>query len=120
MGSLHKYPDHYSLTQIFKTLSGTSERIYPFQLDEIENFLKFVYYGKVSVESLNALKMNQFPCSTNNSLRKHPPSRDGLTEQLECDCLQGGYEWRTPVEDVDFTDATHWGWRFIDNKYIPK
>ena len=87
MGSLHKYPDHYSLTQIFKTLSGTPERIYPFQLDEIENFIKFVYYGKVSVESLNALKMNQFPCSTNNSLRKHPPSRDGLTEQLECDCL---------------------------------
>ena len=57
----HKYPYHYSLTQIFNTLSGTPERIYPFQLDEIENFLKFVYYGKVSMESLNALRMNQFP-----------------------------------------------------------
>ena len=40
----YKYPNHYSLTQIFKTLRGVHERIYPVQLDEIENFLKFVYY----------------------------------------------------------------------------
>ena len=116
----HNYPNHYSLTQIFKTFSGTPERVYLFQLDEIENFLKFVYYGKVSMESLDTLKMNQFWCSTDSSLRTLPPSRDGLTEHIKHACPQGGYEWRTLVEDVDFTDATHWGCRFIDNKYIPK
>ena len=104
----------------YKTLSGTLERIYPLQLDKIENFLKFLYYGEISMESLDALRMNQFRCSTDNSLRTLPPSRDSLTEHNKLACLQGGYEWRTPVEDVDFTDATHWGWRFIDNKYIPK
>ena len=41
-----------SLTKIFKTLSGTLEQIYLFQLVEVENFLKFVYYGEVSMESL--------------------------------------------------------------------
>ena len=116
----HKYPNHYSVTQIFKTISGTPERIYPFQLDEIKNFLKFVYYGKVSMESLDALRINQFWCSTDKILRTLSRSRDGLTEHIKRACLQGGYEWRTPVEDVDFTDTTHWGWRFIDNKYIPK
>ena len=64
--------------------------------------------------------MNQFRCSTHNSLRTLPPSRDGLTEHIKRDCLEGGFEWRTPVEDVDFTDPTYWGWRFIDNKYITK
>ena len=116
----HKYPNHYSLTQIFKTLSGTHEQIYPFQLDEIGNSLKFVYYGKVSMESLDALRMNQFRCSTDNSLRTLPPSRDGLTEHIKRACLQDGSGWRTTVEDIDFTDATHWSWRFIDNKYVPK
>ena len=115
-----KYPNHYSLTQIFEILSGTPEQIYPFQLNEIENFFKFVYYGKVSMESLDALRMNQFRCSTDNSLRTVPPWRDGLTEHIKRACLQGGYEWGTLIEDADFTDATHWGWRFIDNKYIPK
>ena len=83
---------------------------YPFRLDEIENFLKFVHYGEVSMESLDALRMNQFQCSTNNSLRTLPLSRDGLTEHIKRACLQCGYEWRTPVEDVDFTDLTQWVW----------
>ena len=108
------------MTQIFKTLSGTTERIYPFQLDEIENFLKLVYYVEVPMESLDALRMNQFRFSTDNSLRTVPPSKDGLTEHIKHACLQDGYEWRKPVEDVDFPDTTHWGWRFIDNKYISK
>ena len=43
----HKHLNHYSLTQIFKILSGTPEQVYTFHLDEFENFLKFVYYGKV-------------------------------------------------------------------------
>ena len=72
------------------------------------------------MESLDALRMNQFRCSTDNSLRTLPLSRDGLTEHIKHACLQGGYEWRTPVENVDFPDAAHWGWRFINNKYIPK
>ena len=72
------------------------------------------------MESLDALRMNQFRCSTDNSLRTLPSPRDGLTEHIKRACLQGGYVWRTPVEDVGFTDATHWGWRFIDNKYIAK
>ena len=116
----HKYSNHYSVAQTFKTLSGTPERIYPFQSDETENFLKFVYYGKVSVESLDTLRMNQFRCYTDKSPRTLSPSRDGLTEHIKRACLQGGCEWRAPVGDVDFTDARHWGGRFIDNKYIPK
>ena len=111
---------HYSEIQIFKTLNGTTEWIYLFQLDEIENFLKFVYYGEVSVESLDALKMNQFWCSSENTLRTLSPSRDGLTDRIKRVCIQGGYEWRLLVKDVNFTDPTHWGWRFIDNKYNPK
>ena len=64
--------------------------------------------------------MSQFRCSTHNSLRALPPSRDGLTEHIKRDCLEGGFEWRTLAEDRDFTDRTHWGWGFIDNKYITK
>ena len=36
-----------------------------------------------------------------------------MTEHIKRDCLEGGFEWRTPVEDVDFTDPTHWGWRLL-------
>ena len=64
--------------------------------------------------------MSQFRCSSNNSLIALPPKIDGLTEHIKRACLQVGYEWRTPVEDVDFTDPTLWGWRFIDNKHISK
>ena len=62
------------------------------------------------MESLDALRMNQFQCSTDNSLRTLPLSRDGFTENIKRACLQCGYAWRTPVEDVDFTDLTQWGW----------
>ena len=78
-----------------------------------------MYYGEVSMESLDALKMNQFRCSADNTFRTLPLSRYGLTENIKCACLQGGYEWRTPAEDVDFTGPTNCCWRFI-NKYIPK
>ena len=47
-------------------------------------------------------------------------SRYGSTEHIKRACFQGGYEWRTPAEDVDFTDPSHLGWIFIDNEYIPK
>ena len=98
-----KYPNHYRLTQKFKSCNSTPERIYPFQLDEVENFLKFLYNGEVSMESLDALRMNKFGCSTANSLRKLPPSRDGIiTEHIKRTFLQGGYEWRRPVKYVDF------------------
>ena len=70
--------------------------------------------------SLGALRMNQFRCSTDNSLRTLPSSSDDLTEHITRVCLNVGYEWRIPVEDVDLTDQKHWSWRFIDNKYIPK
>ena len=59
------------------------------------------------MESLDALRMNYFRSSTDNSLRTLLLSRNGLTEHSKRACLQGG-------------NATHWGWRFIDNKYIPK
>ena len=72
------------------------------------------------MESLDALGMNKIWCSTDNNLKTHAPSRDDLTEYIKRACLQGSYEWRTPVKDVDFTDATYWRWRFIDNKYILK
>ena len=52
------------------------------------------------MESLDALKMNQFRCSADNTFRTLPLSRYGLTENIKCACLQGGYEWRTPAEDV--------------------
>ena len=72
------------------------------------------------MESLDALRMNQCRCSADKSLRTIPPSRDGLTEHIKHACLQGGYEWRTPVGDVDLKAPTHWGLRFVDNKHIPK
>ena len=72
------------------------------------------------MESPDALRMNKFLCSADNSLRTFTPSRDGLTEHIKCVFLQGSYEWRTPVEDMDFVDLRHWGWRFFDNRYIPK
>ena len=61
------------------------------------------------MESLDALRLNQFQSFTDNSLRTLPPSRDGLTEHIKPACLQRGFEWRAPVDDLDFTDATHWG-----------
>ena len=56
------------------------------------------------MESLDALKMNQFRCSTDNSLRTLPLSRDGLTEHIKRASFQGGYDWKTPAEDVHFID----------------
>ena len=67
------------------------------------------------MESPDALRMNKCLCSTDNRLRTFPPSRDGLTEHITCVCRQGSYEWRTPVEDMDFVDLIHWDWRFFDN-----
>ena len=104
----------------YSSLGATLEWIYLFQLDEIENFLNLEYYGEVSMETLDVLRMNQFQRSTNNSLRTLPQLRDGLTEHVKHACLQGGYEWRALVEDVDFIAPIHWSWRFMDNRYIPK
>ena len=51
------------------------------------------------MESLDALRMNQFRCSSDNSPRTLP-----MTGHIKLACLQGGYEWRALVEDADFTD----------------
>ena len=53
------------------------------------------------MESLDALRMNQFRCSTDNSLRTLPSSSYGLIEHIKRAHLQGGYKWRILAEDVD-------------------
>ena len=57
--------------------------------------------GRFLWSHFDALRMKQFQFSTDNSLRTLPPSRDGLTVHIKRACLQGGYEWRTVVEDLD-------------------
>ena len=105
-----------SLTKIFKTLSGTLEQIYLFQLVEVENFLKFVYYGEVSMESLMLwgwTSFNVLPVTGS----EHFPRQEMVWLSILNVPASRMDMW---IDDVDFTDPTHWDWRFIDNKYIPK
>ena len=65
--------------------------------------------GRFLWSHFDALRMKQFQCSTDNSLRTLSPSRDGLTAHIKRACLLVGYEWRTAVEDLDLLGLEiHW------------
>ena len=54
------YPSHEDLTLVFQQLSDEPSEISSSQMDEIEDFVKYVYYGKIDSESLDVLRMEPF------------------------------------------------------------
>ena len=115
-----KYPFYEQLTKVFQVLSTQPSEISSPQIDEIEKFLKYVYYTSFEVDSLDIQRMRQFEYNAAASLQSIPPSRNGLTEHIKRACFQGGWIWREAISNIDLPDPENWGWKLVDGKYHPK
>ena len=48
--------------------------------------------------------------STDNDLRKLPPSREALIRRRKRACYQPGYSWKESIDNFDLPDPKSWGW----------
>ena len=48
--------------------------------------------------------------STDNDLRKLPPSREALIRRRKRACYQPGYSWKESRDKFDLPDPKSWGW----------
>ena len=63
------------------------------QLKKIEEFVCLVY-GVSEKNSLGAHRLSKFQKSTDDDLRKLPPSREALWQHVKRSCYQAGYVWQ--------------------------
>ena len=64
--------------------------------------------------------LNKFQKSTDDDLRKLPPSREALLQHTKRACYQAGYLWQECESDLDHPDPKLWGWTFNeDHGLIP-
>ena len=115
-----KYHYHKRLTEVFQVLSEQPTEISTREIDEIEKFVKYVYYTSFECDSIDIQRMRQFEYHAETSLRLIPPSRNGLIEHLKRACFQGGWIWREAINNIDTPDPENWGWKLNDGKYHPR
>ena len=48
--------------------------------------------------------------STDDDLRKLPPSRELLIHHTKRACYQAGYLWRVSIDNFNLPDPKSWGW----------
>ena len=105
-------------TTVFKDLGNQPEEITAMQLDKIEDYIKLLYG---SDGFLGADRLNKFRKSTDDDLRKLPPSREALFQHAKRSCYQAGYVWHECIEDLQLPDPTLWGWLFDEVQgFIPR
>ena len=101
-------------TNVFKQLGNQPQHISYAQMDKIEEFIRLLY--AVSESSLGAERLSKFQKSTDDDLRKLPPSRDALLQHTKRACYQAGYLWQESESDMDLPDPKLWGWTFDENR----
>ena len=97
-------------TSVFQELGNKPEEITSDQMDKIEEFIRLLY--SVSETSLGADRLKKFQKSTDDDLRKLPPSREALLQHTKRACYQAGYIWQECLEDLPLPDPKLWGWHF--------
>ena len=101
-------------TDVFKELGNQPQDISSDQMDKIEEFIRLLY--AVSESSLGAERLNKFQKSTDDDLRKLPPSREALLQHTKRACYQAGYLWQESESDLDLPDPKLWGWTFNEDR----
>ena len=108
------------LTLVFKELGNQPEVV---STDQMEKVIGFIYllYG-VAEDSLGAHRVKAFLKSTDDDLRKLPPSRAALEQHVKRSCYQAGYLWQESESDLILPNPTEWGWRFDEasNGFVPR
>ena len=106
-------------TRIFKELGDQPEVVTMEQMEIIEQFICLLY--GVSEGSLAANRLNKFQKSTDDDLRKLPPSREALSQHVKRSCYQAGYLWQESLSDLVLPEPTEWGWTYdAINGYTPQ
>ena len=97
MGSEHKN----TYTNLFSRLGNKPESVSDNDVDIIERFVVELYIPSAqntSSYSLGSARLENFVRSSDNNLRKLPPSREALRKQTKRSCLQSDYLWVEAVE----------------------
>ena len=64
------------------------------------------------------MTLENFLRSSDNDLRKLPPSWEALREQAKRSCFQSEHLWVEAVKDIPLPDTSLWGWIFNKNKGV--
>ena len=83
-------------------------------MDKVEEFIRLLY--AVSESSLGAQRLNKFRKSTDDDLRKLPPSREALLQLTKRACYQARYLWQECESDLNLPDPKVWGWTFNEDR----
>ena len=114
----HEFEDHESLTKLFGELSNTPVIITNEQIQMIERFVLFLYYGKTCTPmDINYHRMNDFEHSAQSNLPLLPPCRAALIEQIKRAIYEGGWIASLCKRDVDLPDPQLHGRIVADGKY---
>ena len=70
----------------------------------------------VSEKSLGGERLHKFKKSTDDDLRKLPPSREALLQHTKRACFQAGYIWEDCQADLFLPDPKLWGWVSYEEK----
>ena len=97
-------------TNVFKELGNQPKEITSYQMDKVEEFIRLLY--AVSETSLAADRLKKFQKSTDDDLRKLPPSKEALLQHTKRSCYQAGYIWQECLADLQLPDPKSWGWLF--------
>ena len=107
-------------TLVFKELGNKPEVV---STDQMEKVIEYVHllYG-VAEDSLAAHRLKAFLKSTDDDLRKLPPSRAALEQHVRRSCYQAGYLWQESESDLILPEPTAWGWKLDEtsNGLIPQ
>ena len=117
MGSEHKN----IYTNLFSRLGNKPHSVSDNDLDIMERFVVELYILSVQNTSSCALatvRLENFVCSSDNDLRKLPPSWEALCKQAKHSFFQSAYLWVKAVQDILLPEASLWGWIFNENKGV--
>ena len=105
-----------ALTNVFIVLSERPERIKDEQVDIIERYIGFVYYGR-AIHSIDSERLLDFEHSTHCNLKLIPPSRAGLKEHVKRAAYYAGWVNYQCIGNVSLPPPTDWGWSMENGLY---
>lgn len=113
-----EFDEANALTDAFIVLSEKPCFVESNQIDLIEIFIGFVYYGR-HIDSINLERVLDFEHSTHSNLRLIPPSRSGLREHIKRAAYYAGWVNFQCVENVELPSPNDWGWTLENGVYKP-
>ena len=102
------------LTNVFSEFGKKPSRLSLDQINVLETFALEIYAVR-KVDSLTQAHLDRFMMSTDNDLRKLPPSQEALIHHTKRACYQAGYLWRESIDNFDLPDPKSRGWKKRSN-----